>query len=1664
MAPSGAKARYRANVAAIQTVKLLRAEDRAATAKEQQVLAQWSSWGAVPEVFDHANRGWAQERAELRRLLGEQGWTAARRTTLNAHYTSPELVHEIWGALTGLGLTQGRVLEPGCGSGTFIGAAPEGVQMVGVELDPTSAQIAQALYPQATIRSESFAESRFPALFDGVIGNVPFGDVALYDPIHNPNRHSIHNHFILKSLGLTAPGGVMAVLTSRFTLDATNPAARRDMYAHADLLGAVRLPTGAHRRSAGTEAVTDLLIFRRRLEGETPQPFMWETTAPLPGASSVRVNSYFTTYPGHVVGRFEVGHGMHNSETLHVISPNLDSTSVQVHQVLEQITIEARASNLTWQQAPAAQPLTRSVDTNPSTLWDGTVVQHAGQFHIVNAGRLEALKVPSSQKAELGMLVQLRDVTRDLLQQEAVTTGGEAELNELRAKLRGLYHSYVETYGPLNRFSLRRTGREEPVLNDLTGEPIIDPVTQQPQTQPRYARIQPPVRRFFRNDPHAPLVYALEIFDEQTHSSTPATLLTQRVLAPRPDPQGADTVEDALAITLNRSGEVDITAIAELLGTSVEETRAQLGGLVFDDPATGKLIHAPEYLSGNVREKLDAARLAAAADPERYNPNVTALRQVLPEPLGPADIHARLGSVWISAQIHQDFLIELLRDNLLKVENPLPGTWNVTGKRDGIRATEEWGTSRLSAPDLAQALMEQRPIQVRDQVVDPDGRTTWVINPVETSAAQAKAEELQERFSEWVWEDPARAAALSQEYNRRFNSLVLRDYTEAGKHLRFPGLALPFTLHPHQRSAVARGISEPVVGLFHGVGAGKTLEMIVIAAELKRMGMITKPAIVVPNHMLEQFSREWLQAYPAARVLAASSNDLRGENRRLFIARAATNDWDAVILTQGAFKRISLSPQAQANYIDSEVELLRQHLEKARQDGLSNRSIKQIEKRLEHREQDLRALLDSPKDPGIHWEDTGIDYLLVDEAHMYKNLATPSAIPGASIQGSQQASDLHMKLEWLRSRHGNRVATLATATPLANSVTEAHVMQRYLRPDLLREAGVENFDAWAATFGKVVTEMEMGVTGGFKLTSRFASFTNVPEMLRMWHVFADVKTSQDLNLNVPLIAPRASDGKRETETVVLPPTPEVVAFIKKLGERAEKVASRMVSPQDDNMLTITSDGRKAALDMRLIDERYLPTETVKLDLVARQISQIWNQTRANTYLDVTGDLSPTPGALQLVFCDLGTPNKDRWDAYTELKHLLVEQGMPPETIRFMHEADNDTDKARLFAAARSGHIQVLIGSTAKMGVGTNVQNRLVAMHHIDCPWRPADLEQRDGRGIRQGNQNPEVAIYRYVTERSFDAYSWQTVARKAAFIAQVMNGRIDIREIEDVGDTALSAAEAKALASGNPLLLERANAENAFQKLRREKVAHDRSQAALTHTLTETNISLTTQRSNLKRLETAASRTIPTNADNFEITIDGHTITSRTDAVDALAHWAATNPDWDNHRHTPTPIGQLGGHTLTAYAATFRETGNLEEQAVIELHNVPLSRSHIPINELRTPTLGTIRTFENKITAIDRHLTDTRATIDRLEDEATQIIQRLGQPFPKQDQLDTAHTHLIRIDNRIKKARNITQPAAPQLESIAQATPNTPAHSSNYPNHPPPQAATPTTHPAIKFD
>ncbi|MGO9899189.1 MAG: methyltransferase domain-containing protein [Solirubrobacteraceae bacterium] len=1297
-----------ANLEALRLLRVFEHKQRSATREEQEVLAAWSGWGAVPQIFDEQRDEWGQAREQLRELIGEDGYEAARRTTINAHYTDPRIAAAIWQAVTALGFTGGRVLEPGCGAGIFLALAPAEAQLVGVELDPATAAIARALYPDADIRAESFAHTRLPdAYFDLAVGNVPFADVRLHDPRHNAGAHSLHNHFILKSLHLTRPGGLVAVLTSHYTLDATNPATRREIGALADLVGAVRLPTGAHRRAAGTDALMDLLILRRHHPDEPARGTSWENTRPVDvDGRQVRINSYLAEHPQLVLGELAIGQGMYGADTLHVHSRgNLEDTPAQLTKALGELVESAREQGLVWGPRDASRSPAAGGDPSqtarpaPEGVWDGHITAEPnGAFTVTSDGLAELLKVPASHRSELRALLELRDTARSLLAAEASTLEDTAEIAELRSQLGGRYRDYQRRYGPINRFTLRRTGR-----------------TDSTTSEERMARVTPTAVRLLRSDPFAALVQALENFDETTQTATPAGILTGRVVAPRAPRLGADTPQDALAICLDTRGRADLGEIAHLLGVTAAEARKQLGELVYEDPAEQRLVPAAEHLSGNVRAKLEHARQAAIERPE-LEVNVRALERVLPADLTVEEIEPRLGAVWIDADTHRQFLTEILEDPDIQVEHPGGAMWAIKGRSWSVQATSVWGTERMPAPALAKAVLEQRPIQVTDET--DDGRR--VVNPTETAAAQEKAQALQERFSEWCWEDPDRARRLAGEYNRRFNAIVLRDYSTEGERLTLPGLARTFKPRPHQRAAVARMLAEPAVGLFHQVGAGKTAEMVIGAMELRRLGLVSNPAVVVPNHMLEQFSREWLQLYPQARVLAASSEDLAGERRRTFVARTAANDWDAVILTRSAFARLPVSAETKIAYTRRELAQLRAMLEHSKRAG--GLTVKRLEKQILREEERLQALLDSPRDPGVELEQTGIDYLIVDEAHDYKNLQTVSNIRDAAIDGSQRASDLHMKLEWLRDRHGDRVATMATATPIANSNTEAHVMTRYLRPDLLQAAGIDDFDAWAATFGQTVTEIEVAPTGGgdYRMHTRFARFQNVPEMLRLWHVFADVKTAEDLHLPAPELGERA-DGQRAPETVLIDPSPELQSYVQALAHRADAVRGRMVTPEEDNMLKVTTDGRKAALDTRLVTGQKASTPG-KLDHAADTIARLWREHRDQLYRTPSGDPSPITGALQIVFCDLSTPNPDRWNAYDELRQLLAARGLPVEQVRIIHEARNDAEKARLFAACRAGHVSVLVGSTEKMGVGTNIQDRCIAIHHLDCPWRPADIE------------------------------------------------------------------------------------------------------------------------------------------------------------------------------------------------------------------------------------------------------------------------------------------------------------------------------------------------------
>ena len=1097
LAPSGELARLRANIDALITLRRVQEDGRAAAAAEQRVLARWSGWGALSAVFDTNPADpaeWAARyghaRAQLDELLTPSELAAAARTTINAHYTDVAYATVIWDAVAGLGFTGGRVLEPGCGAGVFMGLAPEGVELVGVEWDPTTAAIAQLLYPKATVLAESFADTRAAeGSFDLVVGNVPFADVVLADRRHNPSGLSIHNHFIVKSLHLTRPGGLVAVLTSRYTMDAVNPAARREMAELADLVGAVRLPAGAHRRAAGTDAVTDLLLLRRR-DPDTPAAgAAWERTRGLEVDSvQVAVNEFFHTHPQHVLGTFALG-GSYRGDELTVVGDR-DATA-GLRQALDAIVAAATVDGPVMTARPAGLAAARPVAyAQRNRQPDGYLRAHPdGSFTRVTGGVEVPHEPPATQAEELRMLLALRDVEVALLEAEAASIDDTDEMDELRERLNGVYDDYVVRFGPINRFGQRRTGRVDPG----TGAEIL-------------ARVYPS-QGGFRDDPYCAAVKGLEDLDPVRYTTRKADIFRHRVVAPRSPRLGADTPADALAICLDTNGRADLAEIARLLGVTPDVARTRLGELVFDDPDTAALVAAPAYLSGNVRAKLAAARAAAATDP-RFAVNVAALQAALPADLGPEDIAARLGASWIDAQHVRQFLAEILDDPTIVVEHPYASVWAVKSQRsDAVLATSRWGTEDCPAPQIAQNLLEQRPIRLYDDV--GDGKR--VFNPDTTIAAQEKAQQLGEAFADWVWQDPARAAELVATYNHMFNSLVLRSYDQVP--LTLPGLAVTFTPRLHQLAAVARVIAEPSVGLWHEVGAGKTAEMAMAAMELRRLNLVRKPAIVVPNHMLAQFSSEFHQLYPQARLLAASSDDLSAERRRLFVAKATTGDWDAIVITRGAFERIPMSPSAQADYLRREVDALAEAIQRARTGG-ARLTVKRLENMKLRAEERLKSKLDSEKDPGISFEQTGVDYLFVDEAHGYKNLRTPSNIPGMSVDGSNRASDLHMKIEYLRARHP-RAVTLASATPIANTMGEAYTMLRYLRPDLLDALDIDAFDVFAATFGEVVTAVEVAPEGGVRVGSRFAKFVNVPELLRPWHVAGDVKTGDDLNLPTP---------------------------------------------------------------------------------------------------------------------------------------------------------------------------------------------------------------------------------------------------------------------------------------------------------------------------------------------------------------------------------------------------------------------------------------------------------------------------------------------------------------------------------------------------------------------
>lgn len=1467
LVPSGAKARAQANIAAIELLARLRQAGRAATLAEQRVLAQWSGWGAVPEVFDTRNERFAPERDQLRQLLSRDEYRQAEASILNAHYTDPALAAVIWQALLRAGFSGGRVLEPGCGSGTFIGHAPSSAVMVGVENDAISAGIASALYPSAHVRHEGFETTRVPEnSFAATVGNVPFGRYAAHDPAHNPDRHSIHNHFIIKSLALTAPGGYVALLTSRYTLDSANSAARRAMAAQADFIGAVRLPSRAFTRVAGTQVVTDLLLLRRRdLDHPAPaRPPAWldATTSVLIDPDTghqdeLTVNTYYLQHPENVLGRMQLGHGINSSTTMVVSGDTGKDLADQLRERLTEIVdtalqqghgLTAAAKSLTVVCVESFDPglitaANRGERTplytlryNPATkaidYWDG----HDWQPN----------STPKTLLAETRELIALRDVAASLIASQREGRP-QTQRDQLRGHLNHLYDTYVRRHGPINRFTWVYPQEPSQERHDQKvaaaeahwrekeghpGSPYRGPVPPELAKQWDAAAWSTPApykkRRHLdggmRHDPGWALVSALEIFDDDTGQARKAPIFSTDLLTTAEPRHTADTPEEALAMSLDRAGRVDIDLIAQLLEVPLDDARALIGGLVYpslDDP--DELVPAVSALSGNVRRKLHDATQAARTNPI-YNDYVAALREVIPPDRSAEEIKARPGAPWIPAQLVATFAEQTFGTSGVTAEH-LGGRWVVdvaSYKRHGRLMTETWGMERrgCDAVSLLDALCNSRTV-----VIHTD---EGVLDTQATFAAQAKCATITEEFNRWLFKDPERAQALVAEYNRRFNSLRAPSYD--GTHLRLPGLSDHFTPHFYQRNAVARILAEPTTLLDHVVGAGKTGTMVMAAMELRRLGLIGQPWIVVPNHIIEQIGREAQQWYPAAKVLLGSAATTADGRRRL-VAQSAASEWDMVIVPQSAFTAIGVADTVKAHYIEQELDTLRTQLEHAQTERTKKRielAIKSATERLE------RLTAQHRKDTGLRFEETGCDYLFIDEAHWYKNKQRICNIDELSCPAaSQRAEDLALKLQVLRQRRRDealaagipahrlveRVATFATGTPIANSLGELWVMQTYLRPDLLEAAGVADLGDWGAAFTATHTTIEVNATGTkLRPVTRVGKYTNLPDLLALSAAYTDVVTGDQVPVDLPTLA----TGQRRI--ISIQPDIEVSDFITDLGWRADHLDPK--DPARDNVLKISNDGRNASLDPRLV-HLGAPTHS-RAAAAAEQIMRIHTANAERVYRDTdTGQPLLLTGPLQIVFCDRGTPSTDphQFSIYQAIKDELTARAMPAERIRFIHDARKPAEVKALFAQCNRGEVSVLIGSTEKMGTGTNVQARAIALHHVDVPWRPADLEQREGRMIRQGNQNQVVEILNYVTESSYDTVMWQKVQAKALFIEQMRRNEVFDTEIEDLsgGDIGSAAAETKAVATGDPRYLRQVELEDDVKRLTALQRAHHES-------------------------------------------------------------------------------------------------------------------------------------------------------------------------------------------------------------------------------------------------
>ncbi len=1550
----GPKQKYARNIEAIQTLRTLEQEQRGATAEEQQVLSQYVGWGGLADAFDPSKDSWAKEYAELKGLLSEEEYAAARSSTLNAHYTSPTVIRGIYDAVEHMGFQSGNILEPSMGVGNFFGMLPDSMadsRLYGVELDSITGRIAKKLYPQADITVAGFETTDRRDFYDLAVGNVPFGQYKVNDKAYNKLGFSIHNYFFAKAIDQVRPGGIIAFVTSRYTMDSKDSTARKHMAERADLLGAIRLPNNAFRANAGTDVVSDIIFLQKRDRPIDHEPDWVQLGKTEDGFA---INQYFADHPEMVLGVLSTESTQYGREELTVAPLEGISLADQLAEAGQYTAAEVDTPDIAEEEAARrALPADPEVKNFSYTVVDGEV------FYRENSVMTQ-VELSDTAKGRVTGMVELRQIVNDLIDQQ-LNDYPDEDIKATQEHLNAAYDAFTAKYGLLND---RKNGR------------------------------------LFEQDSSYYLLCSLENLDEQGQLKSKAAMFTKRTIRPERTVTSVDTPSEALAVSIGEHGKVDLPYMAELLGTPGEYGRitTELSGVIFKDPAADPTDPeagwqmADEYLSGDVRAKLRMAQFAAETNPE-FAVNVDALIKAQPRELEASEIDVRLGATWLAPEIIQKFMTETFQipyylRHAVKVRySPYTAEWRVEGKtatgRGDIISSETYGTSRANAYKILEETLNLKDVRIYDTIEDAEGKPKRVLNKRETMLAQQKQQIIKDAFANWVWQDPQRRIALVKQYNELFNSTRPREYD--GSHIHFVGMNPEITLREHQRNAIAHVLYGGNTLLAHEVGAGKTYEMAASAMEAKRLGLCQKSLFVVPNHLTEQWASEFLNLYPNAKLLVARRKDFETANRKKFCARIATGDYDAVIIGHSQFERIPLSFERQERIIQEQIYETLAAINELKVHAGENFSIKQMEKTRKTLETKLEKLRsDERKDDVITFEQLGVDRLFVDESHFYKNLFLTTKmrnVAGLSTSEAQKSSDMFGKCRYLDEITGGRGVVFATGTPVSNSMTELYTVMRYLQYSTLQQKKLTHFDCWASTFGETTTAIELAPEGtGYRARTRFAKFFNLPELMSMFKEVADIKTSDQLHLPVPVA---------KFETVVAKPSEIQKEMVQELSKRAAEIHSGAVDASVDNMLCVTNDGRKIGLDVRLMNPMLPDDPDSKLNVCVRNVLKIWEEGK---------DQKLT----QLLFCDLSTPKNDgNFNVYDDIRKKLIAAGVPENEIEFIHNADTEAKKAALFSKVRSGDVRVLLGSTAKMGAGTNVQSRLVAVHHLDVGWKPSDMTQRNGRIIRQGNMNKEVKVFNYVTEGTFDSYLFQTLENKQRFISQIMTSKSPVRSCEDVDEQALSYAEIKALCAGNPLIKEKMDLDVQVAKLKVLKADHQSQKFRLEDKLL-TKFPAEIQETNAHiaglKADAQLAAAHPQGKEEFcGMTIKGVTYDEKKTAGERLVLACSELPNAEEK-----VIGSYRGFELSLRFDTYRS----EYQAILK------GQRRYPV-ALGTDPLGNIIRLDNSLNNFPERINSAENELATLHQQQAAAQIEVEKPFPQEEELAEKSARLAELNAQL---------------------------------------------------